>query len=177
MLDFAVTPVNSSALLGWQTTNEINVSGFNVMRSTDGVNYEKIAFVKATNSIDLTKKNSYSYIDNNLKTGIGYFYKIEQVDIDGFSKYSAIRSLKLSAVSKVLVYPNPVESNLNVVLGITGQVDIKLLDLSGRVLLNLNKVSVSGSYQISMSGYTAGEYILDVKLNDGTSIQSKVVKL
>lgn len=69
--------------------------------------------------------------------------------------------------SEILVYPNPTESTLNVVLKSGGEIiDLRLIDLSGRQVFwsNFNTATA----QLDMSHLTAGVYILQIETSKGT---------
>src|SRR5690606_18590591 len=88
--DFTVLPVNlttftaaiknSNVQLRWTTASEKNNSHFNIHRSQDRKEFEKIAVIAAGgNSAELLH---YNYRDNALLPGINY-YRLEQEDFDG----------------------------------------------------------------------------------------------
>ncbi|HEX5637826.1 MAG TPA: hypothetical protein VFY78_12100, partial [Gammaproteobacteria bacterium] len=85
--------------LNWETATEINNSGFYIMSSTNGSNWETGSFVPSLapggNSQQLL---SYTRHHMNMNSGITT-YQIKQVDIDGKIKLSDIRSVRGTAFS------------------------------------------------------------------------------
>lgn len=79
---------NSSALLSWETLNEINTSHFDVYRSFDGDDFEWKGRVTAAGNAFETK--NYSYEDPFVfmhNTPVAY-YALVQVNLDGsFSRF------------------------------------------------------------------------------------------
>ncbi|MFY8035253.1 MAG: beta strand repeat-containing protein, partial [Flexibacteraceae bacterium] len=71
--------VNGQANLFWTTAAELNNSGFEIMKSTDGKNWSVIGFVKGVGTSN--KVNNYAFTDANLV--YNSFYKLRQVDFDG----------------------------------------------------------------------------------------------
>jgi hypothetical protein len=105
---------------------------------------------------------------------------------DEFSPYSAVftfvtpaqRIEKIEALS-TLIYPNPTNSNINVVISATSetQTTIRITDLLGRVLLNETEELLSGNNTITynIGDYAAGVYLVHVG-NGNTQQVYKVVK-
>jgi hypothetical protein len=75
--------------------------------------------------------------------------------------------------TEVLIYPNPVTSEMSVSTMEKGEVGLKISDLSGRILL---EQAFSDKEQFDFSSFTAGLYIARFSLNDGTIITKKIVK-
>jgi len=78
-LYFKGVTFNHSNELLWATASEINNSGFEVQRSTDGITFEKIGFVNGAGST--TTEKDYTYVDNDIKEPL-YYYRLRQVDYD-----------------------------------------------------------------------------------------------
>jgi hypothetical protein len=81
LLDFSVQPRSNQVTVLWQTAQEIDTLGFNILRSTSlaqeplPVNSLMIP-AQAMGSINPT---TYSYVDQNVETGVVYYYWL-QVD-------------------------------------------------------------------------------------------------
>lgn len=67
--------------LHWVTASERNNTGFQVERSENGRDFEKIAFVAGAGTS--TEKHTYQLEDKNVRAGQAYFYRLQQVDYDG----------------------------------------------------------------------------------------------
>ena len=126
----------ASVAIKWATSTETNNKGFNIQRNTRGV-WETVAFVasQAADGNSASELN-YNYTDANNFGGVSQ-YRIQQVDIDGRSKISEIRSVRGEAQSgRTVVYPNPSnEGTVNVVFDdAKGRRDVIVSDISGRVV-------------------------------------------
>ena len=81
---FAATPKSEKVILQWNTESEIDNAGFNIYRATaeDG-EYIKInsALIAAEGSS--TQGTNYEFIDYGLKNGKTYYYKLEDIDLNG----------------------------------------------------------------------------------------------
>ncbi len=86
LADFGVQPRNRAVSIVWMTDAEIDNAGFNLYRagSEDG-EYSRIndALIPAEGTA--TKGASYSFVDNNVRNGKTYWYKLEDVDLSGVS--------------------------------------------------------------------------------------------
>jgi surface protein len=109
LLDFTAEIKNRTVDLTWQTASEHNNDFFTVERSSDGFNFELIAYVDgAGNSTSLL---SYATQDANPFVGVSY-YRLKQTDFDGAFEYSDIRVIVKSDDSDLLVFPNPSNTGL-----------------------------------------------------------------
>ena len=79
---FTAVPGNS-VTLNWVTETETDTSGFNILRADKkkGV-YEQIneALIPAEGSA--TQGASYEFVDNDVRNGKKYFYKLEDIDMN-----------------------------------------------------------------------------------------------
>jgi hypothetical protein len=83
---FRALPFNKSIKVTWSTETEINNAGFNLYRaeSEDG-EYSKIneALIPAEGSA--TQGATYGFVDDNVKNRKTYWYKLEDIDLNGTS--------------------------------------------------------------------------------------------
>jgi hypothetical protein len=87
VVDFSVTSQFYSALLEWQTANEIDLVGFNIYRSEteNGIKQKQNAtLIPASNSGQMIGSN-YQLLDN-VSQGRHYFYWLEVVDIYNYGQ-------------------------------------------------------------------------------------------
>ena len=76
----ATQPSNGAVTLRWQTGSEVEVSGFNVMRSDamDGP-YAAVNPQLIPGSGTSAGPHAYEYVDRNLQAGRIYYYYLNQV--------------------------------------------------------------------------------------------------
>jgi hypothetical protein len=83
---FTAKPSNGRVKLEWSTEAEIDNAGFNIYRSESGdVGYEKINPELIAAKGSETKGAKYVFIDNIAKNRKTYFYKLEDIDLNGTS--------------------------------------------------------------------------------------------
>jgi hypothetical protein len=150
LLKIAATLDNKDAIITWQTASEINSHYFDIERSFDGFNYNKIGRVNAAGNSQITK--SYSYADlgiseNNFGSNRIY-YRLNMHDLDGQNQYSPNVFVELQKdVEEVFVHPNPFNEEINIYYQSTvnQQVNIEVKDLYGKTIYSTQFSAINGS--------------------------------
>jgi hypothetical protein len=180
--NFSGVKLESSDKLSWTTSSEQNNAYFNLQHSTDGTNFTTLAKVnsKAQNG---NSSVSLNYSSINSKPSLGHnYYRLQQVDMDGkVSVHAQIVDLIWGATgSTVSIYPNPTTDILNIDLyAVKDQnTTVKLLDMSGRVIKQIQAKSAVGmnNIKLSMGEIASGVYTIQVYENNTLSHTSKVKK-
>lgn len=161
--------------LQWSTANEVNVDKFEVERSADGREFNKIGTV---GSRQLAVNNQYSYSDDiSLLTthSLQLYYRLKMVDKDGSFTYSPVRVLSNNG-SSFSIYPNPASEYFNVDFSATeiGPQTITLTDVHGRQLLQATLPEATNKIALP-KGITPGIYIL--RITNNQTQKSEVRKL
>ncbi len=179
--DFNVHKEHTSSVLKWTTLNETNNKHFNILRSADGKHFERLGTVqtKATYG-GSTGLLEYSFVDENPQIGSNY-YKLEQVDFDNKKEFSNVINIIWGAQGSIIsVYPTPTKDRLNIDIKAdrTNQTEVRLIDMSGRVVKSLLVQTLKGTNQIALDlGRTAsGVYSLQVYENNKLAYVSKILK-
>ena len=155
--------------LNWSTESEQNNSGFEIQRSTDAVNFEKIGFVKSLSATgNSSSRLDYTFTDYN-PVGLRQYYRLKQTDFDGTSKYSAVVLVTREAPTALQlthVYPNPSRESLYINTASPTKMELQLLviDLGGRVV-GKKQVSAeigNNGFDIPVAHLASGTYILKV---------------
>jgi hypothetical protein len=114
LLSFSAKKMNGNVEVNWVTANEKNNSHFNVERSTNGADFDKIGKVDGKGNSAITTR--YDYTDFK-SPNVNLFYRLEQVDVDGKTTLSQVVMIKSEngQVSSLSVYPNPaIHATVNV---------------------------------------------------------------
>ncbi|MBX7225439.1 MAG: T9SS type A sorting domain-containing protein [Chitinophagales bacterium] len=138
LLYLHATPVNNTYInVDWKTATEINNKGFDVERSTDAIDFKKIAFVVGNGTT--TIPHSYFVDDHDVVAGIDYYYRLKIIDKDGTYSYSPTVSARLEgnksfAISEI--YPNPTmgNSSVDIIAPENGKLIIQFLNVIGQQL-------------------------------------------
>ena len=78
------TSVPGTVIVEWTTESEVDLAGFNIYRSEslDGP-YVKLNATLIPASPDPIAGGNYSYTDAGAEPGVTYYYKLEDVELDG----------------------------------------------------------------------------------------------
>jgi hypothetical protein len=174
--------MENSDLLSWSTSSENNNQYFEVQHSTNGMDFQTIAKVnsKAVNGNSQTALN-YKAVHENPVPGHNY-YRLTQVDIDGKINVHAkvLDIIWGNNGSTVSIYPNPAKDVLNIDLFATRtqNTSIKLMDMSGRLVKQIQLRSEAGMNQVKVDlrELAEGIYTVQVIANDELISVSKVHK-
>lgn len=103
LISFNAYPVNDNqGILSWTTATEVNASHFNIYSSTDGVNWVLVGVVPASgNSID---QIDYEFDVFKTSGNEATFYKLSEVDMDGFETDLRISNILWSLQQPIVSY-------------------------------------------------------------------------
>ncbi len=170
LLSFDGRREDKSIKLTWITTNETNVSHFDVQRSFNGSEFEAVETVQAENSVAI---NQYETLDNALQAvnaTANIFYRLKMVDADGkfsYSKVVMIQPLKQTGFS---VFPNPANSG-KVFIKVDGynnrRITVNIQDVTGKIYRTMNAAPVAGNIALDVKNVAAGMYFVKIII-DGT---------
>ena len=146
--------------LYWITEQEINSSHFEIERSKDGINFNKIGTLNAINI------NPYEFIDEN--TFIGYnYYRLKMVDIDGSYSYSHTIALFADYDAEYRVHPNPFENSITYTYYSEHgeELEIFIFNIMGQVVHNelVKCETCTNTAHINVNDIPPGTYRLYVK--------------
>lgn len=160
------------ALLAWKTAQEHDNSGFNVERSRDGKRFDLLGFV-AGHGTSL-QSNTYEFVDRQVAANTTFYYRPQQLDYNGTSRYSPVVTVRATSKGDALatLHPNPAQNWAYLTfLGNPAQVTVTLLSIDGRRMLQ-QEVSSPGEAPLALpiAQLPAGAYI--VQVTDGTTIET-----
>lgn len=159
---------NQNAVLYWNYPNDLSFKYFELERSTDGINYQKVATLSP-----VAHQDTYEYIDMNLNAG-NYFYRLRKVNKDGSEGYSNTVELSINPVSEGFtihsIAPNPAfdEVTLQYGLNVTGKVQFAIYDLTGKKMKDIYEGTVNTgqhTQKFSVSDLANGNYLVVATFN------------
>lgn len=164
--------------LSWVVDQESDLSHYEVERSTDGFNFQKIRQVTARNSAVQITYAVNDFIGNNPPPV--YYYRIKSVNQDGSYVYTEVVAVRLSAKGKFEILGNPFTNNINVRYTVlqTGSLTLSLFDMNGRLLRREQLVARAGTGTYTMNNVSAippGMYLLSFEM-DKTRTTLKVLR-
>ncbi|MFD1630003.1 hypothetical protein [Pseudopedobacter beijingensis] len=136
--------------LNWLTAAEKNSSHFDILKSFNGIDFQKIGEVKATGNAD--SNTNYTFNDNNPFPGVNY-YKLQQFDKDGKSEfYGPVQVTTTIEKTDFNIYASALKAiaEVSVYSATKQQGKIRILDINGQVLLEESLNLEKGYNKISL---------------------------
>jgi hypothetical protein len=168
LTDFTASRQDNTALLQWQTAQEENTREFLVQRSPDGTTFSTIGSVAAAGNSSITL--NYSFVDGSPVAGNNY-YRLEEVDQDGYTTYTSVRLLNFSSAEQQLIWYATGYKAAEVCLIQGSNEFYTLTDVSGQTL---RQGQLSGG-KTDISGLPSGLYIVKVLTATGQALTTKVL--
>ncbi|MCZ2130150.1 MAG: BspA family leucine-rich repeat surface protein [Bacteroidia bacterium] len=142
--------------LSWITAQEVNNDRFEILRSTDGRNWENIGTVAGQGTS--YQQTSYTFIDHN--PADANYYRLNQIDYNGTATLSDIRFVHFQSTSAhpTTIYPNPTQGKLTI-NALQGD-EYVITDLYGRVVAQ--GVLASDIVEINLADLNKGMYFVKV---------------
>ncbi len=155
---------NGMVTLSWTTESEINNLGFNIYRSTgmegefDKINQKLIDGAGTSSS-----SNTYTFVDNRTEAQTTYFYKLEDIDVDGKSRFHGpvkvfVETASIpDAFNLKQNYPNPFNPTTTITYGLpeASQVRLQVFNMIGeRVKTLVQTHQPAGNYTVEWNGTT-----------------------
>jgi hypothetical protein len=134
-LSIVTDPVYSgSAALQWSTPNEINIDSYQIMRSTDAVNFRAYSSViaKCNDSSDC----SYSLPVTQSSNQVSY-YQVQTIAANGSSRMSNIVQSQIDP-GQLSLFPSPANDLINVTYlspNVQNSTYLVIYDISGKILV------------------------------------------
>lgn len=183
LLSFTAKSNTNSVDLAWVTAQEFNNDHFELERSQDGINFEKVVNVKGQG----TKSTSSSYLFNDSEVNmlLPIYYRLKQVDFDNQFFYSNVIVLNgAEGNTSIDIYPNPIEEGTTLYARFgqedEGMANILLFDLSGKLIheYTMDNVTPGGIYAIEDKSLllVEGSYLLQIRTSQHLYHQKLVVK-
>ena len=167
LLTFSGEPKGDYNLLSWATASEINNSGFELQRGTDGIEFTSIGFVAGAGNSSSRKE--YSFKDTDIEKDVLY-YRLKQIDNDGAFEYSNVIAIRKNKAALAIesVYPNPFGKDISILFnqGITDPLHVKIFDAKGNLVLNETYSPFRKNLLISTESFSSGIYFLYVETGD-----------
>lgn len=165
MKNFSVSHCNNNACLQWIVADEKNLSKYEIEKSADAINFEKINEVLATNS------TQYNCVDTKPYEGKN-FYRLKMIDIDGRFNYSDIKDIVFqSGKWNVSIVPTYNERGIYTLYSNKEVQNVSVFDVNGKMLHTLNFPKGN----IDISHITSGMYMIKVNTADESTVL-KVIK-
>ncbi|MEM6725399.1 MAG: T9SS type A sorting domain-containing protein [Bacteroidota bacterium] len=179
MTGFETKPLQQEIALEWQTATEINFRGFDIQRSTNGIDFEPIGWMYALGGLS---GSNYEFIDTDVRYNQIYYYRLKMVDEDESFEYSKIETAQISkeVLNGLSVFPNPTfgESTIELSTSEASNASLFIYDLQGKLVYNDNLQLDNGINQLrlNVNHLPPGNYEVIVQTQQEV-LQQKLIKL
>ncbi|MCC7030907.1 MAG: T9SS type A sorting domain-containing protein [Chitinophagaceae bacterium] len=178
----AVLKTSSLCEVSWFTEGHSTNQNFIVERSQDGEHFAEVGHVNAGTVSDLQTFYTFDdHLPGNINS-LSLFYRIRFVDLDQRIRVSNMVRVAVAdpMPSQIQVFPNPFISTLVLrrLNPESTEINIQLLDITGRLLREWNQAFATGHSSIlleGLQGYAPGHYLL--RCTDKTTGQVLVEKI
>ena len=167
----------AEVVLSWETVAEENLDGFEIERSSDGINFEPLHW--AASKGNPNENTNYEWIDQNLPEEGKIYYRLKAIDLDGSYEYSPIKSVQLAQNSqKIKALPNPFGQTLEISIEVPEEkaIEVRLYNTKGQLVLQ-EKKAFSQSFNVDTTPLSEGLYYLQVIQGERKVLNSKVIKI
>lgn len=166
LLDFTAVKTNESVLLEWQTESEYNSDYFEVERSVNGIDWNRLFTINAAG--ESSESVIYQETDENPFDGISY-YRLNQYDLSGtktFLKMISFNNKMEIGENDIRVFPNPVNDRFRVFGNKSELEGLQVFnsigeDISGNLTMN----ALDGFTEVVFKNQIEGVLILKSKTN------------
>ena len=181
LLGFNGNIYNKQVQLNWKVSQNMQISYFDIERSTDGKHFITVGKVFA-NSGD-NQINEYSATDIPDKISSAYvYYRLKLISMEGSVSYSKTINLPLRETGKpgISIAPNPVKETLQLNISSLAENKMQLFiyDFAGRLKRTLFTTMPKGNPSISLKDFQSwprGIYSLKVLLGENLFVDKMVL--
>jgi hypothetical protein len=165
--------------LQWKVASNETINQFEVERSYDGIEFKTIGIVFASEKKGIEDYMFYETISSFDKV----MYRLKMIDnrkAVSYSKILVFQTKLTTGNNNIKIIGNPVNDKLtfNYTASVSQVIDVKIYDMSGRIMMSNKITSLEGNNMISFplaSALKASMYLVEV--NNGSEIQTaKFVK-
>jgi alpha-L-arabinofuranosidase len=150
--------VEGGVRIEWASASEKNSDHFEVERSVNGFDFEKIGQAPAQGNS--TAFHLYRTMDTRPFPGVNY-YRIKQVDLGGSYQYSKVLGVTFNDMaSSFRIFPNPVADMLFVEMPASaggGEMELVFYDVDGKMAMKTS-FHAEKMAQVDVSGLLPGVY-------------------
>jgi hypothetical protein len=171
------TRAGNTIVVKWSLSNDNNMRGYALQKSTDGVNYTMVYTTVAEHT-----SGAYSWIDTNPVIGVNY-YRVLSTNVLNEESYSTVVSVSIVSLNPagITVYPNPIQN---------GQIGLAMNNMAAgnyryRLLNEIGQDIQTGNFTHSGGNATLyipltksiqrGTYELEIFLPDNTKMVLSIV--
>lgn len=160
---------DNTMLLKWEVSEEININGYEILFSADGVHFNSVGNQPAKN------QQKYQFVHALNSAGPVLYYQLRTNENDGTYTFSNVLSVNRNnrVLFSAKVYPNPAKDHVMIVLNNSAKTTVSVTNIHGRVISN-NTFNKEVN-RVSLVGLEAGVYYISIVNREGEKIIKKII--
>lgn len=159
--------------LVWHTSSNENFKGFEISRSTDGEQFERLSWIGKQESE--TDFEAYTYDDYSIKENLKYTYRLKKMNHDGsieLAQVEAVANFKVKKASIEVVPKIDEQQSLSIISNVEGV--IKIFNSLGHPIAQ-DELKI-GENHIDITFWSKGKYYVAFETANGEKILKKFYK-
>lgn len=159
---------NEFIKVNWSTASEFNNKGFVLLRSTNGIDFDSIAWIGGNGTTN--NPHSYLFDDYNVQKGIVYYYRLKEMDYFGAFAYSPVVSAKLilTNLESIQLFPNPSSggTTIQIISPVDDVYSLEVFNTIGQSMLAkllYVKAGIINNTNLLSADWSKGLYVLKIK--------------
>jgi len=174
----------SAVDINWSAATDNHSNRFEIERSLDGNNFEKVGEVKAEEALAAGEYAFTDKVHDNMARKNDLYYRLRQVDAASrvtYSKVIIVRTYETKSVTAVSVTPDPGVNDIqvNVQLKQKSFVVMRVTDNNGSELIKQTAFGENGANTYNVEGTSQlqpGNYQLEVIINSNERLTMRLAK-
>jgi hypothetical protein len=175
MLPLTAHKAGSAVNLKWATASSQNSSYFELWRSANGNNFDKL--IGTVPAVQAFSSSPTDYeLNDNTPLATWNYYRVKEVDIDGSATLGNIARINMQQDNaSLIIYPNPVRSSLSLTLEYTAiktaPINVRVLNSTGSMVYQKGLTAQTGTnrYTLPAAGLPKGVYVVQLISDSGSS--------
>lgn len=180
-IDLKAAIQNDRSQLTFTVKEEQDIKYYEVQYAADGANFSPIGKVNAKGNT--LGSHTYNFSDLTNTAPVNRYYRIRVVGInDNDVTLSKIVRVSLQNLQQIQIQPNPFQSDITIRMELRAaeQVRFRLVDISGKVIIQQSKQLARGDHSVTIPGgnrLSKGVYVMEVfTASDNNVVREKLIK-
>jgi hypothetical protein len=182
LIALSADPIDNQYIrVNWATASEQDNKGFEVQRSLDGQNFTTVGWVDGNGTTE--EQHNYLYDDHTVQPNTIYYYRLNQLDVDGNATLTYVVSASITDGPGITVSelsPNPTSGSTRLVISTTEaqSVSVKFYDILGKLIMSSdnNQISIgTNTLDFDMGSLADATYTAIIRI--GGQVYSKKIVL
>lgn len=163
---FSAIIQNEAIVVKWSTDNEVEIIGFHILRSDfEGGPFKRLTTALIPSQGSGSMGSEYEFVDRNVEKGNAYWYKIEQLSVNGqiqtLGPVYAVREIENRVPDECKLFfnfPNPFNPSTTIRYHVseneeTQRTSLRIYSMLGREVVTLvDWIHEAGEYSVDWNG-------------------------